>query len=168
MFKELRGLGGWRWVCDTEDRVDWACVVLWSRGSAAWCRPSPSGAGLAAESQIILRPRLGNSSKAWNLAPQDTSSYGNTFVYIVLHFPISQKGETKSLKCVTLFMMKTRNYEPVWQRLSLRIKWGKSFSTVKPSILRKLDPEFLNIKMVPSPEWGVSIYVKVTIRPIQK
>lgn len=33
----------------------------------------------------------------------------------------------------------------------------ESFSAVKPSIPRELDPGFLNMKMVPSLEWGVSI-----------
>lgn len=107
------------------------------------------------------RPRewLGHPSTAWNLAPRDTNSYGNTFVYIVLHFPITQiEGETKNLKCIALLDIKTRKNEPVWERLSMRVKWGKSFPIAKPNITRELDSEFLNVKIVPSLEWGVSIY----------
>lgn len=102
---------------------------------------------------------LGHSSIAWNLAPWDTNSYGNTSVYIVLHFPITQiEGETKNLKCIALLDIKTRKNEPVWERLSMRVKWGKSFPIAKPNITRELDSEFLNVKIVPSLEWGVSIY----------
>lgn len=74
LVKELGGLGGWRWGYDMEEK--WV-GHLWS---FVWCRLSLRGPGLPAESQIILRPRgwLGNSLKAWNLAPQDTNSYGNT------------------------------------------------------------------------------------------
>lgn len=34
-------------------------------------------------------------------------------MYDVLHFPVGQKGETENLKCIALFRIKTRNYEPV-------------------------------------------------------
>lgn len=39
---------------------------------------------------------------------------------------------------------------------------------VKPSTLRKSDPEFLNMKTVLSLEWDVSIDVKVTIDLVPK
>lgn len=56
---------------------------------------------------IILRPR----GQLGNLAPQDTNSYRNTFMYIVLHFLL--EGETKSLKHIALWRIKNMNYEPV-------------------------------------------------------
>lgn len=51
---------------------------------------------------------------------------------------------------------------------SLSIRWRKSFSVVKPSTLRKSDPEFLNMKTVLSLERDVSIDVKVTIDLVPK
>lgn len=56
---------------------------------------SPSGAGLTAESHIILRPRgrLGNSSQACNLVPQDTNSYRDIHVHCFTFSLLVRKKE---------------------------------------------------------------------------
>lgn len=160
LFEMLRDPGGWKRVCDMEEKVDWASWSFDAEGAL-----SGAGAtwwvGLTAESQMILRPRgrLGNSSKAWNLVPQDTNSYRNIHAHCFTFSLLVRKKERP----------KTWNASHFWRsRLGIRSQFdkdflwesgeGKSFSLVNPSIARELDPEFLNIKMVPSLEWGLSIY----------
>lgn len=93
-----------------EGNVGWACVELclveavFPRGDRPPCRipDHPQATG-------VVRKFMGS------LKPSSSGKFlWKYFLYIVLHFPISQKGgETKDLKCIALWGTKSRNCEPV-------------------------------------------------------
>lgn len=85
--------------------VELCLVEAVSRGDRPPCRipDHPQAKGVVRKVMGSMKPSSSGHRFLWK-----------HFLYLVLRFPISQKGgETKNLKCIALWGTKSRNCEPV-------------------------------------------------------
>lgn len=110
----MRVLEGGRRVCDNDGKVDWARALM-GRAScqmqalSQWGRPHHTTPNNTEATGVVRELHL--KHETWTLRTPVPMEI--LFMYIVLHFPVGQKRETENLKCIALFRIKTRNFEPV-------------------------------------------------------